>query len=270
MSLQFSIPAKSRYILINKRITASYNYPTLGKYNFARSEAFLPAAVTPAADTIQLAGIWKTGDVVVLSSSLTMPGGVAQNIEYYVVSAVPAFPGTIIKISATENGAAVDITSAGTGNLSIGAVFPVIPLLKNNIYLIERINLGATMPEEDFLSAINTLPQVVFKFKQDSQIVYPLPLPLVNYIDNQEANAFFWSEREGDALYFEPSGILNPVPSLVGVDSVDINLQLIIYEINDNDFSQRFKESNVYGNSGAGLSARPLSNVFYQAKGGRR
>lgn len=270
MSLQFQIPAKSRYILINKRITASYNYPTLGKYNFARSETFLPAAVTPAADTIQLAGIWKVGDVVLLSTDTTMPGGVLQNTEYFIVSAVPSYPGTVIKISAVENGAVLNITSAGTGNLSIVAVFPIIPLLKNNIYLIERINLGATMPEEEFLSAINTLPQVVFKFKQDSQIVYPLPLPLVNYIDNQEANAFLWSEREGDALYFEPSGLLNAIPFLVGVESVDLNLQLIIYEINDNDFSQRFKESNVYGNSGAGPSARPLSNIFYQGKGGRK
>lgn len=78
---------------------------------------YLPFTATAATDDT----ITKTshgliaGDVVTFSSTGTLPVGLSAAIAYYVVS-----PGTNnFKVSTSSGGSAVDITSAGSGTLSV-------------------------------------------------------------------------------------------------------------------------------------------------------
>jgi uncharacterized phiE125 gp8 family phage protein len=87
-----------------------------------------PFTANAAADTISLQG-WKTLavlDTVRVSNrdqSATgdgaLPGGLAANTDYYVQTVVS--PG-VYKLSATSGGAAIDITTAGTGDNFVGSI----------------------------------------------------------------------------------------------------------------------------------------------------
>lgn len=77
-----------------------------------------PATADAAADTISVSA-WDTlavGDPVVLcalgASGATMPGGLTAGVTYYVQSVVSA---GVYTLAASAGGAAIDITSAGTG-----------------------------------------------------------------------------------------------------------------------------------------------------------
>lgn len=85
-----------------------------------------PLVANAGADTIQVTG-WKTlnvGDTLrvfnrdqLVVADGALPGGLSANTDYYVQSVV----GTdLYKLSATSGGAAIDITSAGTGDNFIG------------------------------------------------------------------------------------------------------------------------------------------------------
>lgn len=56
---------------------------------------------------------WNNGDVVFFVTTGTIPAGLSLTVPYYVVNSNSA--GGTIKVSLTSGGAAVDITSEGTG-----------------------------------------------------------------------------------------------------------------------------------------------------------
>ena len=171
MSIQYTIPKTSRFLQLNAAVTALFNVPTLGKYDFNSQAA------------------------------------------------------------------------------------TILPLERNSIYLLERINVGGTIPEEEYLFAQSTLPEAVFFLTTSNIVVYPKPLPVVNFIDNQEVNAFFWSDQNNVSLQVKLSGTLSQTPFLVGVASVKINIQCNVYEISDNDFVASFKAANQQ--TGVGFRTAP-------------
>jgi len=61
---------------------------------------------------------YANGDKVKASTTTTLPGGLDATLDYYVVNANAA--GTTFQLSLTSGGAAVDLTSAGTGTHYLG------------------------------------------------------------------------------------------------------------------------------------------------------
>jgi len=85
--------------------------------------------VTAANDTIDLvAHGLSNGTLLRLTSTDTLPAGLSTETDYYVVEAAT----NTFKLSTTEGGAAVDITSAGTGTHSFHTQFKV-PDLRGSV-----------------------------------------------------------------------------------------------------------------------------------------
>lgn len=90
--------------------------------------ACAPLVADASADTISIPG-WKTlavGEVVrvfnrdkLVVSDGALPGGLAQDTDYYVQSVVGA---NLYKLAATSGGTAIDITSVGTGENFVGEI----------------------------------------------------------------------------------------------------------------------------------------------------
>lgn len=79
-----------------------------------------PAAADATANTLTTYGrTYANDDIVRVSNSGgSLPGGLSANTDYYVVNA----SGSAIKLSTTSGGAAIDLTSAGSGQHFIGEV----------------------------------------------------------------------------------------------------------------------------------------------------
>jgi len=125
-------------------------------------------------------------------------------------------------------------TAANTGQV-------ILDLSEYSVYLIQNINFSATVPEGDFLTAINTVPTATIKRQVDGQVIYQKPLPLVSYLKSNEAIAYVWSKRKGDRLIVDFAGLLNQPAPLVGLASVTAQLQLDIYQITDENWLQAFR-----------------------------
>ena len=187
MSIGYVIPKTSRFVQTNSAFLATFNNPTLGKYDFA--------------------GAGGT------------PGG--------------------------------------------SSLADILTMQSNSIYFIERINVGGTIPQEEYLYAISTLPRATFFNATTKQQVLPQPIPIVNYIINQEVNSFVWSDCDGQKLQLRLSGILSQTPFLVGNLTVTLNISLNIYDVNDNAFIQQFKARNYHSRIGFGGRPMPkMSNSF--------
>ncbi len=85
----------------------------------------VPCVANQNDDTLTLRGHWPdpaVGDVVRLSNSGgALPAPLAPDIDYFVAD-LPA--AGVLKLSATQGGAAIDITAPGTGTNFIGIVPP--------------------------------------------------------------------------------------------------------------------------------------------------
>jgi hypothetical protein len=124
--------------------------------------------------------------------------------------------------------------AANTGQL-------ILSTQPNHLYLLERINVGGTIAEGDFLAAITIFPTATLRFFRENQTVYPLPLSVVNYIDNQEINAWAWSDQGNNSLIVDFAGLLTQTPALVGIGQVALGLTFNIYDITDLGYIRSFK-----------------------------
>lgn len=80
----------------------------------------------------------NNGDVIMVASTTTLPGGLAINTAYYVVEKAT----NDFKVSLTPGGTAVDITDAGTGTHSFYSTFSVPKV--NGRGLVGLDNMGGT------------------------------------------------------------------------------------------------------------------------------
>jgi fibronectin-binding autotransporter adhesin len=95
----------------NGRLDATRNINTLRNI----SSASVAPTIDTALDTVTVAGSsFSDGDVVTFGG--TAPGGLATGTVYYVRDV----SGTTFKVAATSGGPAIDITSAGTSNVTGG------------------------------------------------------------------------------------------------------------------------------------------------------
>jgi hypothetical protein len=120
-------------------------------------------------------------------------------------------------------------------------IFP--SMLPSSIYMIERINFSATIPEGDFLEALDVTPQALFRYNIERYPVYMRPLTMVKYVDNMEAVAYFSSLNRAEQLVIDFTGKLFQTAALVGVPSITVEIELNVYEIIDQDWIKAFNQS---------------------------
>lgn len=161
MSISYQIPHTSRYIPTTNTFIATFNNPTLGKYDFT--------------------------------------GGAVQNQT-------------------------------------------VIQLFRDTIYLIERISVGGDLSEQVYRESIfSTVPILTLRRKQGNQIVYKNPMPIPNFIDDQDITAWIISDKQDDELLLSLDGVLTQVAETVGRDTLKLFISYSIYAIESSDFARAFR-----------------------------
>ena len=144
--------------------------------------------------------------------------------------------------------------------INVGQV--VLPLLKGAIYFVDTINVGGTIPEEEYFYNIVTLPLATLRSSIERQRIYRQSLPIVNYISNQQAAAWAWSQKDGDNLAMDFTGVLAQNGDLVGVQFIKISVALNLYEITDNGFIQAFFADNSISGIGQQTGLENSNKVF--------
>lgn len=121
----------------------------------------------------------------------------------------------------------------------------VLKINRAAVYFIDRINFSATVPESDYLLAIDNLPKIQLFYGIDGDPVYSKPLPLVQYIDNQETNTYLSTLLQQDGadniVTATMRGTLDQPVSLVGVQTIRAQLSFNIYEITEQGWIQNWR-----------------------------
>jgi len=112
----------------------------------------------------------------------------------------------------------------------------------NHVYLIERMSVGGTISEGDYLSSIVDFPILSIRRSISNTIVYKKPFPIVNYADGIEIAAFIHSDKGGDNLTLSFTGTLQQLPSMVGLANVKMQISLSIYAIGSGYFNTAFRD----------------------------
>lgn len=129
-----------------------------------------------------------------------------------------------------------DFNVAGNQNINIQE------LDANVVYLIERMSVGGTISEADYLASIDTFPILTIRRSISNTIVYKKPFPIVNYADGIEIAAFIHSDKGGDNLTLSFTGSLLQLPSMVGLAEVKMQISLSIYAIDSGYFNAAFRD----------------------------
>lgn len=116
----------------------------------------------------------------------------------------------------------------------------LIELKKNSVYLIERMSAGGNIPEETYFSAQEINPELILKRSISKERVYPLPIPVLNFVDGAEIVAWVISNKKQDYLTATFTGLLRQTALLNGENSITISINLSIYEISNTDFYSKF------------------------------
>ena len=118
----------------------------------------------------------------------------------------------------------------------------VLNMLPTTVYFIDRISVGGNITEAQFLESINTFCFLYFKKKLNNRNIYQAPIPVMNFIDSGELSNFFFSDKGDDELNLSFEGILNQLPSMIGISPVSIQISLNIWAIDANYFKGAFRD----------------------------
>lgn len=116
----------------------------------------------------------------------------------------------------------------------------VIRLSANTVYFIDNYAFAGNITQEDFLSAINTVPSIKLSRKNDKDPVYMKAIPLNQYSPDKPATVFVLSNKANDQLLITFTGLLNQIAPLVGISPVSFTLSFSIYAIENNDYNREF------------------------------
>jgi len=116
----------------------------------------------------------------------------------------------------------------------------IIDLKPNALYLLDRISTSANITEQEYTSSLNVNPSFDLFRKIKSQREHPRPIPIINFSDNQDLIIWSHSQKENDSLVADFRGLLDQVPSLVGVTSIKVTVSLSIYEIENTEYIRQF------------------------------
>ena len=118
----------------------------------------------------------------------------------------------------------------------------VIKLEPQTMYLIERLFIAGDIPAESYLASLDlssaaTLPAIVFSKKRGNNTVHAARIPIVQYVQNREVPIWIYSDKGDDELLVTFTGILNQVAATVGKNTLNIALDLSIYQISEKGYS---------------------------------
>lgn len=112
---------------------------------------------------------------------------------------------------------------------------------KNAIYFIDRMTVGADIPESVYTDSIDVVPSMRIKHEIAKKQVYKRPITLPQFSDNRDIGAWTYTDKTDEVLIVDFEGVLKQVAETVGESEIRIYCAIDIYEINDNEFVRAFK-----------------------------
>lgn len=123
-------------------------------------------------------------------------------------------------------------------NIAANVNQTVIKMAPGLTYFIDNYAFAGNITQEDFLSAINTVPAMKLSRKNDRDNVYTGTIPLNQFASEKPATVFVASNKGNDELLITFTGVLNQIANLVGISPVNFTVSLAIYAIDNNDFNR--------------------------------
>lgn len=133
----------------------------------------------------------------------------------------------------------------GTTNQNI----TVLQTKRGSTYLISRASISGNITGDQFNESLQSAYIPYLQLKRivggtEGENVYQKPVPVNGYFQEQPFTAFFGSDKEGDGIKANFSGILNQTVNLIGVASISLYLNLSIYEINESEYNKVFRSKD--------------------------
>lgn len=119
----------------------------------------------------------------------------------------------------------------------------VLELQPNTQYLIERLTIGGDISEADYAGALALAagaPSLSLRRRLDGVTVYETPIPILRYIQNQEAAVWLASDNAGDALTATLTGVMNQTAALVGISSIALSVSFAVYAVESTIYNRAF------------------------------
>ena len=120
----------------------------------------------------------------------------------------------------------------------------VLPrFLRRGVYIVTTLQFGADIAEFDWQSSWTTVPTIRWGLTSNGLAsLFRDEIPLTKYTEGVDFREAFVVGQEPSEIKFRLSGVLRQSPSLVGKASVRASINLIAYEISDNEFQKAFLE----------------------------
>lgn len=132
------------------------------------------------------------------------------------------------------------------------------PIKKQHLYLLERYSFSASVAEGAYLesTAGGIVPTLEIRIPtQKRRLIYPNPIPLINYFDGLECLMFAYAEQD-QYLTATFRGQLTQPGALIGVADITAQVQFNIYEIRNKDWIEHFLGKTKHGQA-RGLVLNP-------------
>jgi hypothetical protein len=131
--------------------------------------------------------------------------------------------------------AAYDTNYDGEYNFSIGANLNkvVCDLDVNTAYLINTIQVSGNIPSEEFTDSIKTFPLLRLRRLVGNEMIHPEAIPVMNYCEQKELAVWVYSNKGGDKLTADFTGVLSQTSFLVGKTILSIVVNFSIYAVDD-------------------------------------
>lgn len=119
----------------------------------------------------------------------------------------------------------------------------VIPIVPGTMYLIERMNAGGNVSEDNFLSSIVTFGKIALRKKLSVESVIAADIPLTNYFKGMETATWYYSDKAGDYLTMSMSGVFGQTPDMVGLSPMQVQISMVIFAVESSYFNRFFRDS---------------------------
>lgn len=117
---------------------------------------------------------------------------------------------------------------------------PFQPIRQGNLYIIERYSFSADVAEAAFTEAVFVIPTLEVRIpRQKNRMIYPRPIPMLNFIDGLETQISVFSAQD-DNLQGTFRGQLSQPAALVGTPDISAICQFNVYEIKNKDWIDNF------------------------------
>lgn len=113
-------------------------------------------------------------------------------------------------------------------------------LLPNSVYLIDSLSIAGTVSSEDFLSAIDQIPQLTIVKTLNDENIFDGPIQIHSFSTDRQIVHFYKTGHNNTGIAGKLTGVLNQIPDFVGLATISLSINLSIHAIDESSFEKDF------------------------------